>query len=79
METLEAILQETSLRGAADSMFIHTKTLLFRKHKIEELLGESLDDPAVRLNLMLAMQLYELSQPPRAKRKKKVNAVQAAD
>lgn len=79
METLEAILQEPSLRGAADSMFIHTKTLLFRKHKIEELLGESLDDPAVRLNLMLAMQLYELSQPPRAKRKKKVNAVQAAD
>lgn len=79
IETLEAILQEPSLRGAADAMFIHTKTLLFRKHKIEELLGESLDDPAIRLNLMMALQLYELSQPPRIKRKKKVAESQAAD
>lgn len=58
VETLAAIVKTPSLREAAEAMFIHTKTLLFRKHKIEELLGESLDDSAVRLNLFLAVQLY---------------------
>ena len=58
--TLAAILKGQSLRSVADELFIHTKTLLFRKHRIEELLGESLEDSAVRLNLALAMQLHEL-------------------
>lgn len=58
LDTLTAILKEPSLRGAAEALYIHTKTLLFRKQKIEELIGESLDDPAIRLNLMLALQLH---------------------
>jgi len=60
LETLAAILNAASLRSAADELFVHSKTLLFRKRHIEELLGESLEDPTVRLNLTLAMQLYEL-------------------
>ena len=35
---------------------------MYRKQQIEELLGESLDDPATRLNLMLALQLYGVQQ-----------------
>ena len=62
LETLAAILKEPSLRGAAEALFIHTKTLMYRKQQIEELLGESLDDPAIRLNLMLALQLYGVQQ-----------------
>jgi DNA-binding PucR family transcriptional regulator len=61
VETLAAILEGQSLRSVADSLFIHTKTLLFRKHRIEEILGESLEDSAVRLNLALALQLHELN------------------
>ena len=60
VETLAAILNGQSLRTIADELFIHSKTLLFRKHRIEELLGESLEDPAVRLNLALALQLQAL-------------------
>ena len=62
LETLAAILKEPNLRGAAEALFIHTKTLMYRKQQIEELLGESLDDPAIRLNLMLALQLYGVQQ-----------------
>lgn len=58
IETLATILKTPSLRDAAEVMFIHTKTLLFRKNKIEELLGESLEDQAVRLHLLLALQLH---------------------
>ena len=61
VETLAAILGGQSLRSVADELFIHTKTLLFRKHRIEEILGESLEDPAVRLNLALALQLHRLN------------------
>ena len=42
----------------ADDLFVHIKTLLFRKSRIEELLGESLDDAPVRMNLALAIQLH---------------------
>jgi len=61
VETLSAILSGGSLRSVADELFIHTKTLLFRKHHIEEILGESLDDPTVRQNLALALQLNEIN------------------
>jgi sugar diacid utilization regulator len=61
VETLAAILAGQSLRSVADGLFIHTKTLLFRKNRIEEILGESLEDSAVRLNLALALQLHELN------------------
>lgn len=61
VETLAAILSGATLRSVADELFIHIKTLMFRKHHIEELLGESLEDASVRLNLTLALQLHELS------------------
>ncbi|MHC1759656.1 MAG: PAS domain-containing protein [Negativicutes bacterium] len=61
VETLAAILNGQSLRCVADELFIHTKTLLFRKHRIEELLGESIEDSAIRVKLALALQLHRLN------------------
>ena len=61
VETLAAILSGATLRSVADELFIHIKTLMFRKHHIEKLLGESLEDASVRMNLTLALQLHELS------------------
>ena len=60
METLLAILKGKSLHSVAEELFVHPKTLLFRKHRIEEILGESLDNPVLRMNLELALQLNEL-------------------
>ncbi len=60
VETLVAILQGRSLHSVAEELYVHPKTLLFRKHRIEELLGESLDNPLLRMNLGLAFQLNEL-------------------
>lgn len=59
-ETLTAILRGGSLHSVAAAMYVHPKTLLFRKHRIEEILGEPLDNPRVRMNLELAFQLNEL-------------------
>lgn len=58
--TLVAILQGRSLHSVAEELYVHPKTLLFRKHRIEEILGESLDNPLLRMNLELAFQLNEL-------------------
>ena len=58
--TLAAILKGRSLHSVAEELFVHPKTLLFRKHRIEEILGESLDNPMLRMNLELAFQLHEL-------------------
>ena len=60
VETLVAIMKGKSLQRVAEELFIHPKTLLFRKHRIEEILGESLDNPVLRMNLELALQLNEL-------------------
>ena len=59
-ETLVAILKGGSLHSVAAAMYVHPKTLLFRKHRIEEILGEPLDNPRLRMNLELAFQLNEL-------------------
>ena len=59
-ETLAAILKGRSLHSVAEELFVHPKTLLFRKHRIEEILGEPLDNPRLRMNLELAFQLHEL-------------------
>lgn len=60
VETLVAIMKGKSLQRVAEELFVHPKTLLFRKHRIEEILGESLDNPMLRMNLELALQLNEL-------------------
>lgn len=59
--TLEEILQGNSLKEAADKMYIHHKTLAFRKQRIEKILGISLNEFETKLALAVAVKLYKLS------------------
>jgi PAS domain S-box-containing protein len=60
-DTLEEVLQSSSLREAAQKMFIHYKTMAFRKQRIETILGVSIDDFETKLSLAAAVKLYRLS------------------
>jgi len=60
IDTLQVILNGQCMRCEAAELFVHPKTLQFRKRRIEEILGESLDNGSVRLNLSLALQMHEM-------------------
>ena len=47
---------------AAERLFLHRNSLLYRLQRIEELLGVDLKDPQVRLALNLASEFAELLQ-----------------
>lgn len=57
--TLKEILESTSLNDAAKKMFLHAKTLGFRKRRIEKVLGVSLDHFDTRLALATAIKLQK--------------------
>lgn len=58
--TLEEILATSSLKEAAERCFIHHKTILARKNKIESILGVAIDDVETRLTLSTAMKILRL-------------------
>ena len=58
--TLEDILTAPNLKEAAERSFVHHKTMLARKNKIESILGVSLDDVETRLTLSTAMKILRL-------------------
>ena len=58
--TLERILAHESLRAVSDEMFVHYKTVIFRKQSIEKILGVSLDSFEGRLLIGTAMILHFL-------------------
>ncbi|SDH87396.1 PAS domain S-box protein [Desulfosporosinus hippei] len=58
--TLEEILQSNNLKDAANRLYIHYKTLVFRKRRIEEILGVSLESVDTRLALAAAIKLHRL-------------------
>jgi len=58
--TLERILESSTLKDAAQELFLHPNTLLFRKRRIEKLLSISLDDFETRVALIAAVKLYKL-------------------
>lgn len=58
--TLAAILQNTNLKEAAEKIFLHPKTLVFRRKRIEKILGLSLDPFENRLALATAIKLHKL-------------------
>ena len=61
IKTLEAYFQaHGSPTDAAASLGVHRNTVLYRLHRIEEVLGLSLDDPSVRLNLQLGLRLADV-------------------
>ena len=59
--TLEVVLQSHNLKDAANKLFIHQKTLAFRKQRIEKILGVSLDNFDTRLSIAAAIKLYKLN------------------
>ncbi len=56
--TLEKIIAYDNLRKVADEMFLHYKTVIFRKQSIEKILGVSLDTFEGRTLVGTAMALY---------------------
>lgn len=60
LATLEELLRGSSLREAADKLFVHPKSLLFRRGRIQAILQVSLDSPETRLALALAVKLLKL-------------------
>ncbi|MGH7882736.1 MAG: PucR family transcriptional regulator, partial [Candidatus Dormibacteraceae bacterium] len=60
LPTLEALLGQGSIKGAAATLQLHRHTVLYRLERIGELLGGSLDEPAVRQRLQLAISLRQL-------------------
>jgi len=61
LETLEEILQSSSLKEVADKLFLHHKTVVFRRQRIEKILEVSLEDFEIKLALAAAVKLYKLN------------------
>lgn len=59
-DTLAAILETGNLKEAGKLLFLHHKTVVLRKQRIEQILECSLENFEVRLALALALKLYEL-------------------
>ena len=60
LETLEIILVSDNLKEAAETLSIHYKTLMFRKQRLEEILGISFDNFASRMAVATAVNLMKL-------------------
>lgn len=58
--TLKSILEDGNLKIVAQKMFIHHNTAIWRKRRIEKLLGLSLDNTETQVLLMLHMKIWEL-------------------
>lgn len=59
--TLEEILQNSNIKKTAQIMFLHPKTVVFRKQRIEKILGVSIDLFENRLALAVALKLHSVS------------------
>lgn len=62
LATLSAVLEQPGLAEAAASLGVHRNTLAYRIHRIEQLTGWCLADPAVRLPVAIAARLVQSDQ-----------------
>ena len=60
LETLEIILSVENMKQGAEQLAIHYQTLLFRKQRLEKILGASLDDFSVKMSLLTALHMLKL-------------------
>jgi purine catabolism regulator len=61
IETLEYFFHcNGNLSETARSMHLHRNSLLYRLGRIEELLGQSLEDPELRLSLLIALKIRHM-------------------
>ena len=59
-KTLDMILESNDLKRAAEKMYMHYQSLMYRKRRMEKILDISLDDSASRLTVQIALQLWKL-------------------
>jgi len=59
--TLEVILESDNLKEAAGKLSLHQKTLEFRKKRIEQILGRTLDHFETRVSLYMALKLMKIT------------------
>jgi purine catabolism regulator len=60
VETLRAYLESGEQQAAAKRLAVHPNTLRYRLDRIREISGLELDDPETRLNLSVALRIYNL-------------------
>ena len=53
-------MESNDLKRAAEKMYMHYQSLMYRKRKMEKILEISLDDSASRLTVQIALQLWKL-------------------
>ena len=64
VETLQVYLDEGQVqRRTAARLFVHVNTIVYRLHRIEELLGRRLADPRTIFDLTLALRIRDLAEP----------------
>lgn len=62
-ETLyQYLLQERNVVATAKSLFIHRNSMIYRLQRIEKLLNVNLDDPNMRIYLLLSFQIDQIMQ-----------------
>ena len=65
LETLRTYLEcERSLSATAAKLFIHRNTLMYRLERLRAAVSLDLDDPEVRLQLLLSFHLMHQPEPP---------------
>jgi len=68
LRTLRTYLEEDRVqRRVAERCFIHVNTVVYRIHRIQELLGARLDDAATVFDLTLALRILDLLDDPGAR------------
>lgn len=60
LETLELVISSNNLKDIVGQLSVHYKTLMFRKQRLEEILGISLDDFAAKMAVATALYLMKL-------------------
>ncbi len=58
--TLELILEEINLKTVSQKLFIHHNTVIWRKRRIEDFLGMSLDKMETKVLLILYLKIWKL-------------------
>ncbi|QDR78993.1 PAS domain-containing protein [Sporomusa termitida] len=58
--TLELILEEINLKAVSQKLFIHHNTVIWRKRRIEDFLGMSLDKMETKVLLILYLKIWKL-------------------
>ena len=60
LATMEALVSGDSRQEISEQFHVHKQTLMFRKNKLEKMLGVDLTEPETRINLGIALKLRSI-------------------